>query len=236
MADIVLVHGAWHGGWCWRQVADRLAAEGHRVVRPTLTGLADRRHLLAASVDLDTHVDDVVNTIVYEQLTDVVLVCHSYGGMPAVCAADRLANQVAALVLLDAMLPVDGLSSRDLRDRAAGATPLDTTQPVAVPPLPAAAFGIAPGDRDRIDALLTDHPGATFTQPARLSGAYDTIAVRHFHRATRYRAGYFDDAAARAGAAGWVVHHHDLDHDMMLVDPDWTTAAIGAAVASAADR
>jgi pimeloyl-ACP methyl ester carboxylesterase len=233
MADIVLVHGAWHGGWCWQQVGERLVADGHRVARPTLTGLADRRHLLSASVNLDTHIADVVNTVVFEQFNDVVLVCHSYGGMPAVGAADQLADNVAALVLLDAMLPVNGRSSRDLRDQAAGATSLERSQPAAVPPLPASAFGIAPADQARTQALLTDHPGATFTQPIVLTGAYEHIGVKHYHRATRYQAGYFDDAAARAQASGgWVVRHHDLDHDMMLTDPDWTVAAITEAVAA----
>jgi pimeloyl-ACP methyl ester carboxylesterase len=77
----VLVHGAWHGGWCWRRVADRLAAAGHRVFTPTLTGLGERQHLMSASITLDTHVQDVCNLIRFEELSDICLVGHSYAGM-----------------------------------------------------------------------------------------------------------------------------------------------------------
>ena len=76
----VLVHGAWHGGWCWRRVADRLEQRGHRVFTPTLTGLGERSHLLSPAIDLDTHITDVVNLVRFEDLRDIVLVGHSYAG------------------------------------------------------------------------------------------------------------------------------------------------------------
>ena len=76
----VLVHGAWHGGWCWQRVADRLRSGGHIVFTPTLTGLGERSHLLRAGIDLKTHIADVVNVMKWEQLSDVVLCGHSYGG------------------------------------------------------------------------------------------------------------------------------------------------------------
>ena len=76
----VLVHGAWHGGWCWRRVADILESKGHKVYTPTLTGVADRSHLLSKEVVLDTHITDIVNLIKWEDLKDVCLVAHSYGG------------------------------------------------------------------------------------------------------------------------------------------------------------
>lgn len=235
MADVVLVHGAWHGGWCWRDVAERLAARGHRVLRPTLTGLADRSHLLSADVDLDTHITDIVRTIEAEEMHEVVLVCHSYGGMPGVGAADAVAHRCRALVLLDAMLPVDGYSSNELRDRTGPARPLDLTDPLAVPPPPASVFGLTGSAAHRVEALLTPHPLGTLTQPIRLTGAFQTIPVRHFHRLQRYEAGYFDDAAARATAAGgWRVTHHDLDHDVMLLDPEWTAAVVEDAIGAAA--
>lgn len=231
MADIVLVHGAFHGGWCWHGVAAALAAEGHRVARPTLTGLGERRHLLSADVDLETHVADIVNAVVYEQMDDLVLVCHSYGGVPGVVAADRLADRTRALVLLDAMLPIDGLSSDDLRERSRPAWSMERSDDVAVPPPSSEVFGISGADRARIDALLTPHPAASLRRPARLTGAYARIPVKHFHRARGYAAPYFDDAAARAGAeGGWRVEFHDLVHDMMLTDPGWTVAAIRSAV------
>ena len=92
----VLVHGAWHGGWCWRRVADRLTAAGHRVFTPTLTGLGERQHLLSASITLDTHVQDVCNLIRFEELTDICLVGHSYAGM----VISRVAEEMEARMQL----------------------------------------------------------------------------------------------------------------------------------------
>lgn len=245
MADVVLVHGAWHGSWCWDEVAERLRAAGHRVVAPTLTGLAERRHLLGPEVTLDTHIADVARAVRGEAPDDgealgdgeamgrVVLVAHSYGGMPGVGAADQLAQRCDALVLLDAFLPLDGWSSNELRERSRPARPLDLTDPVAIAPPDASAFGLSGQQRDRVNALLTPHPRATTTQAIRLSGAFEEIGVKHYHRATRYAAGYFDDAAAHAVAQGtWHVEYHDLDHDMMLTDPEWTVAAISDAIAA----
>src|SRR5664279_3610524 len=105
MTDFVLVHGAWHGGWCWRYVADRLQAHGHRVFSPTLTGLGERSHLLTADVGLDTHITDIVNVIRWEELHHAVLVGHSYAGYVVSGAAEQIAGQLKAVALIDAFLP-----------------------------------------------------------------------------------------------------------------------------------
>lgn len=113
MATYVLVHGAWHGGWCWRAVARSLRADGHEVHAPSLTGLGDRRHLAAPDIDLDTHVMDVVHLLEMEDLTGVVLVGHSYGGMVVTGAADRAHPRIRSLVYLDAFVPEDGRTLLD---------------------------------------------------------------------------------------------------------------------------
>src|ERR1700722_11535272 len=92
----VLVHGAWHGGWCWRRVADLLEARGHRVFTPTLTGLGERSHLMSADINLDTHIADVVNVLKWEGLNDVVLVAHSYGGWPVSGAIEQTLDRIAS--------------------------------------------------------------------------------------------------------------------------------------------
>jgi len=104
----VLVHGAWHGGWCWRKVRAKLKASGADVHTPTLTGLGERAHLASREIGLDTHVADVVAVLESEDLSDVVLVGHSYGGIVVSAAADRAAARVARLVYLDAVVPRDG--------------------------------------------------------------------------------------------------------------------------------
>ena len=110
----VLIHGAWHGGWCWRRVADRLTAKGHKVFTPTLTGLGERSHLLAKGIDVSTHVTDVVNVVKWEGLKDICLVGHSYGGMPISVAAEALEGRIASFVFLDAFVPENGETPLDL--------------------------------------------------------------------------------------------------------------------------
>jgi len=104
----VLVHGSWHGGWCWRRVADRLEKRGHKVFTPTLTGLGERVHLLTPAVDLDTHVTDVVNLIKYEGLQNIVLAGHSYAGSIVTGVAEQMLPAIASIVFIDAFLPGNG--------------------------------------------------------------------------------------------------------------------------------
>ncbi len=114
MSTYLLVHGAWHSGECWERVVPLLASAGHRVFAPSLTGYGDTSHLLGPEVGLDTHVDDVVELIVEEDLTEVVLVGHSYAGLVISSAADQGPDRIARLVYLDAMVPEDGESAADV--------------------------------------------------------------------------------------------------------------------------
>ena len=117
----VLVHGAWGGGWDWRPVSDILTSRGHRVFRVTLTGLGERAHLASPDIGLETHITDVINTMLYENLRDVTLVGHSYGGMVITGVADRIPDRLAHLAYVDAFVPEDGESVMTLG--TAGARP-----------------------------------------------------------------------------------------------------------------
>jgi hypothetical protein len=114
MAACVLVHGAWGGGWAWKRVTPLLRAQGHEVFTPTLTGLGERVHLASPAVNLDTHIQDIVNVLLYEDLRDVVLVGHSYGGMVITGVLDRVPERLAHVVHLDAEVPRDGESEFDV--------------------------------------------------------------------------------------------------------------------------
>jgi pimeloyl-ACP methyl ester carboxylesterase len=114
MATFVLVAGAWHGGWCWKRVRPLLRKAGHEVFTPTLTGLGERVHLLSPEVDLETHVTDIVNVLKYEDLTDVVLVGHSYSGVVVGVVSHRVPERIAQVIYLDALVPENGKSIRDL--------------------------------------------------------------------------------------------------------------------------
>src|SRR5262249_37605119 len=113
MATFVLVHGAWHGSWCWKRVREALRARGHVVFTPTLTGVGERPHLLAPDINLDTHIEDVANLIRLEELTDVVLCGHSYGGCVIGGVVDRVPERIGALVYLDAFILENGQSLHD---------------------------------------------------------------------------------------------------------------------------
>jgi pimeloyl-ACP methyl ester carboxylesterase len=113
MTTFVLVHGAWHGGWCWNRVGRALKQTGSEVYTPTLTGLGERAHLASREVDLETHISDVLGVLEAEDLADIVLVGHSYGGIVITAVADRAAQRIAHLVYLDAFAPRDGQSLYD---------------------------------------------------------------------------------------------------------------------------
>ena len=110
----VLVHGAWHGGWCWRLVSDILQKQGHKVFTPTMTGLGERSHLMSKDVVLDTHIADIVNVIKWEDLAGICLVAHSYAGWPVSGAIEEIGDRVASIVFLDAFVPEDGQKGLDL--------------------------------------------------------------------------------------------------------------------------
>src|SRR5262245_30690572 len=114
MTSLVLVHGGWEAGWCWRKVVPLLRDAGHEVFAPTLTGLGERKHLASPEVGLDTHVQDIVGVLESEELDEVILVGHSYGGMVIAGVAERVPERLAQLVYLDAFVPEDGQSTLDL--------------------------------------------------------------------------------------------------------------------------
>jgi len=225
MTTFVLVHGAWHGGWCWRRVADRLTLAGHRVLTPTLTGLGERSHLLTPQVDLETHVRDIVGVLRWEDLDEVVLCGHSYGGMVVTGAADREAERVRSLVYLDALLPDDGQTVFDLllpegRERFRR-TAREQGDGWTIPPVPAERFGVADAlDRAWVDRLCTPHPMACFEQPLRLTGAHRAVARRVYVLAAAYDPSPFQAVAARLRAdPAWRVHALPTGHDAMVTAP-----------------
>jgi len=111
----VIVHGAWGGGWDWKHVSDLLTADGNTVYRPTLTGLGEHYNLASTNIDLDTHIQDIVNVILWENLHDVVLVGHSYGGMIITGVADRVPDRIKHVIYIDALLPENGESADMIR-------------------------------------------------------------------------------------------------------------------------
>ena len=219
----VLVHGAWHGGWCWRRVADLLETKGHKVFAPTLTGVGERSHLPNPQVNLTTHITDIANVLKWEQLSGVVLCGHSYGGMVITGVAEQMRRRIGTIVFLDAFLPQNGESVVDLTSaavhealRAAQANDLMLT------PRPAEAFGVNPADRAWVDSKCTPQPIATFTETIKVTGAVQAIPRKIFIRAASYVNPGFDKALARVKAdPSWQTHMAPCGHDVMVDAPDW---------------
>ena len=227
MATYVLVHGGAHGGWCYGPVARILRSSGHDVHAPTLTGLGDRSHLLRPGIDLDTHINDVVAVLHYEDLREVILVGHSYGGMVITGVADRAADRVGHLVYLDAATPVDGQSLVDIAGpmmeaaRARGRV-VDGVELVLFPgtePLP--HYGVTdPDDVAWMDERLTPHPWRCFEQPLRLTNEEALWAIPQSHIVCTSTLATRDPArmaAARATGRLWDI---DTGHDLMITEPE----------------
>jgi pimeloyl-ACP methyl ester carboxylesterase len=216
MSDFVLVHGGWHGGWCWDRVRDRLA--GHRVHAPTLKGLAERADELTDDLDLEVHVNEVVELIRSNELDEITLCGHSYGGAVITWVADLIPDAIRSIVYMDAYLPRSGESVISLTDGW-----VETDSPT-LPVLPAAAFGITGDDAKLVDDRLTPHPAAASLQ--RLVLTTDQPADRIGHRtyvlATEWvgRRHFRETYERLKGDPAWITEAIAGSHDLMLDRPD----------------
>jgi pimeloyl-ACP methyl ester carboxylesterase len=232
MTTFLLVHGAWHGGWCYKRVARLLRQAGHEVFTPTLTGLGERAHLMNPAIDLDMHVQDVVGVIRYEELSDVVLCGHSYGGMVITGVAEQLLAQIRSLVYLDAFVPENGRSlfdylpaeqSDQMRTDAAR-----NGEGYKVAPIPAAHFAVNAEDAAWVDAMCVKQPLATFEQKLALSGRQ--VPKRVYMFATGWGPSPFQQFGARCkDDRDWQFVTFACGHDVMVDRPQELADALIAA-------
>lgn len=231
LRTFVLVHGAWHGGWCWRSVADVLRAHGHRVFVPSLTGLGDRAHLFSKDISLQTHVEDILSVVDSEELSDFVLVGHSYAGMVISGVADTLGERVSRYVYLDARLPFDmspgasfswsGFDTPEIREARLKSVH-EQGKGVALPPPPPGAFAVTkPSDVAWLQRHLRPMPVQTYigtftfkssgsnglkrTYIAAITPPYATLVSTH----NRIR-----------GDTTWSFKTIEAGHDSMVTAPD----------------
>jgi len=226
----VLVHGAWHGGWCWSRVARRLRAAGHDVFTPTLTGFGERAHLLDADVGPETIVQDVVAVLECEELADVVLVGHSFGALVALAVAERVPERVRRIVLLDGLVVEPGepgfaaLPPESVAARTAAA---EATGGLAIPPPAGAAFGLAePADIAWVDRRLTPHPLRTYAEPFPLHAPLGAGRPVTYLSCTEPAYPAVRAAHAIARREGWSFHELPAGHDAMVSAPEVTAAAL----------
>ena len=230
-ATFVLVHGAWHGGWCYRDTAQALRQFGHTVYTPTLTGLGERAHLNTYAATLETHIRDVCGVLDAEELSNVILVGHSYGGMVITGVADRMSDRIKTLVYVDAFVPEHAQSFNDcirltLSEENAAAY-LSAFQANAMVdncgltlPVPAAAFNVEMGSRAWIDRRCTPQAFATFESELLLTGCEAAIKSRLFILAEGWDPSPFRYYAKRfMGKPDWRVSRLPCGHDAMVDMP-----------------
>ena len=218
----VLVHGAWHGGWCWRFVRPFL--KGHEVFAPSLTGLGERKHLARLDIDLDTHIGDIVSILEMEDLRDVVLVGHSYGGMVITGAADRAHERIKRLVYLDAFVPENGKCTLDyvVPERAARMRE-EGEKAGSVTPPPLSLWGLTKQEHiDFVKPREVRHPYRTMAQPIRLSNSQALKELpKTFIYCSSPATGSFDAFAAKYRKdPAWEFFELETGHDAMILMPE----------------
>ena len=233
MATFVLVHGGGHGGWCYQKVKRLLEAAGHEVFAPSLTGLAERSSSLSTEIDLDFHIDDVVQLLHHWDLRDVILVGHSYGGMVITGAGDRASERIGKLVYLDAANPANGESLVDIAGPVIEATRpagkvVNGVELVLLPAQGAAAFyGVTdPADQQWMETRLSGHPWRCFEQELQLTNEQALWSIPQFHIVCDSTLATRDVSVIDAARADGRLWHIDTGHDLMITEPQFVTDAL----------
>lgn len=218
----VLVHGAWRGAWMWRKVADLVTARGHKVFTPTLSGVADRCHLLGPGIDLSTHIADVANLIKWEELKDIVLCGHSYAGMVISGVAEVVPQAISSIVYVDAFVPDNGKALFDYLnpERREATLALIDRGEIAQAPIPAAAFGVNEKDCAWVDRQCTPHPVRCFMEKLALTGARERIAKKTYIFATAWDTHFRTFYEKTKADPQWRIYEVPCGHDVMVDMPE----------------
>lgn len=226
VATFVLIHGSFHGGWCWARVRPLLRVAGHEVYTPTLTGLGDRAHVVTRETGLETHLLDLAQLIAFEDLHDVILVGHSYGCVLATALLHRIPERLSQVVYFDAGVPEDGQGAWDLFDAATRASIRQRLTAAGsdwlVPPPPLEALGItAPADVAWVAPRLTPMPLKAWTDPTRLGNPAAAAVPGTMIACTRGGARRAQAGRLRAIATerGWRYFEIESGHDAMVTHP-----------------
>lgn len=233
MADFVLVHGAFHGGWCWSRVVDRLRAQGHSVFAPTLSGLADNGHRFHADITNVDHIEDVTRVIEWHDLTDVILVGHSYGGLVVTgVATGRAHARIAHMVVLDGSSPQSGQSMIDIAVPRVRETFISGIKDgkMALPTMEAMGV-VEPADIAWVEPRLTPQPARTFLEPLVYDEAKLNALAKTFIRCAGVKGerGVSVTASRVKALPDWTFHELATGHDAMVTMPDELTALLTGA-------
>ena len=222
-ATFLVCHGAWSAGWAWKKMHPLMTAAGHRLVTPSYTGLGERAHLANPSIDLETHIEDILNVIHYEDLRDIVLVGHSYGGMVATGVAGRARDRVTQLIYIDAFVPDDGESLLDLLNGSERQRMRELAKAGdgwRVPPNPTPP-DTPPADLEWLTARRVDMPLQCFEMKLKLHGGSLTLPRNYIYATRASPVDAFGPFAKRARSeAGWRYHEIDASHSPNVTAPE----------------
>ena len=223
MAVFLLVHGAWHGGWCWAELEKQLHSLGHQTHAPTLTGPGERSHLAHPDINADSHVTDVVNTIKWRELHDVILVGHSYGGMVITGVAEQIPQKIRSLVYLDAVVPEQSgisLFAKANPDRVAGFEKQLEHGGFTIEPDLFDAWTDDPVRKDWLKRMCTPHPVRCFREGVTLTGKEQQVKDRLYILAERNQpSAFWAEYDKVNGRPGWTCQRIATKHDVMVEQP-----------------
>ena len=239
--NYVLVHGTWHGGWAWSRVAEHLRAQGHQVVTPTMTGCGERFHLIRPDTSLSTHIDDVVHAIEWEEMEDVILVCHSFAGTTVTGAADRLQERISHMVFYDALIPTVERPAAIMRDPATGDYPKswqertkgfrDGYKMIFWDHYPVEML-VPKDDVDNIALLkrrLTWHPAGQWTEPLELkNGGWEEFPRTCIEAAGQIFSPSSERMLGPGRGPGWDFVSLDVARDGFLTHPKVLAECLGS--------
>jgi len=217
----LLIHGSFLGGWCWRPVSDLLEKNGHKVFSPTLTGLGERSHLLSKNINLETHITDIVNVVKWEDLSDVCLVVHSYGGWIGSGALEHIRDRVSSIIWVDAFKPEDGQKPIDFTAFREPFLDAEKKGGAGVFPPPGKPGPIFVNEKDSafVASKSTAHPVGTYFEPIKLSGARENVAKKTYIRATKSIPAFDSAMAACKADKSWSTFEIACGHMVMLDAP-----------------
>ena len=232
----LVCHGAWSAGWAWKKMHPLMQAAGHRLITPSYTGLGERAHLADQTIDLDAHIQDMLAVIKYEDISDIVLVGHSYGGMVATGVADRVRKRIAQMIYIDAFVPRDGQSLFDLNEVA-----IEKMREAArngdgwrIPPMPTPP-DTSPADVEWLTARRIDMPIKCFEQKLTLAHGETTLPRSYIYATRITPADTFGQfARCTKNEAGWRYFEIDASHSPNVTAPEALMALLMEIAASPA--
>ncbi len=220
MSTFLIAHGSWSAGWVWKKMRPLMAVRGHTLVTPTCTGVGERAHLAHKDIDLDTHIEDMLQVLFYEDLRDVILVGHSYGGMVATGVADRARDRIKHLVYLDAYVPEEGKSAHDYAPAERRESQLKSLLDGWKVPPGGVPADTSPEDKAWLTARRTPQPIKAYEQKFHFENGPLTLPRTFIYAKKHLPGDYFRPFMERARREGWKVYEIDASHSPHVTAPE----------------